>query len=357
VFSCAQRMFIPPHHVTAFRSYLTRIPGFRRGVDCIRLPFDRRCKFYDLGHCRSSNRIARSPIVQFYSDVPNIGNFLPVLGIKQVLSVPTDTWTVKSKIDFGFINREYKCVIIGGAGLLHECFEPFWQLLLRECRLPMIIWGVGVCRPDDEKRNVTDSSTVRDVARRCDLINVRDDITAELFANDDVVVSACPTLLYLSKFRRARANAQRMLFSSHEELVSSDVTRAIRFKLRQIDREYRYTNNIQWPHRGLDDILNKYYCRSNLVVSTRLHGAIIAYGLGIPYVAVAKDEKLRAFRRLYGNGMCIDEPSELPDAISTARTLQLTDTGIQKVRSFAATADRWIRNTIGGTSSLTVSGE
>ncbi len=45
---------------------------------------DFRCKFFDLSKIKKDRR-PRSPIIQFYSSVDNIGNYLPVLGIQKML--------------------------------------------------------------------------------------------------------------------------------------------------------------------------------------------------------------------------------------------------------------------------------
>src|SRR4051812_22817202 len=96
----------------------------------LRTLLDRRCKFYDLRRVSPASRKAKSPIIQFYSSSNNIGNFLPVLGIREMISREPDTWCIHDKqIDFDFINSNYRCAIIGGAGLLHSCFNPFWKTL------------------------------------------------------------------------------------------------------------------------------------------------------------------------------------------------------------------------------------
>jgi len=97
------------------------------------------------------NRKPRSPIIQFYSSVDNIGNYLPILGIQKMLGQTPDTWCMHRPVDFNFINKHYKCAIIGGAGLLDQCFEPFWEKLLNGCKIPMIMWGLGICLPDKTK--------------------------------------------------------------------------------------------------------------------------------------------------------------------------------------------------------------
>jgi len=69
-------------------------------------------------------------------------------------------------------------------------------------------------------------------------------------------------------------------------------------------------------------VFRNYYCRSELVVSTRLHGAITAYGLGIPYLALPGDEKVREFQRLYGGGQLFDNTNALTELLAQTHVRQ-----------------------------------
>jgi len=306
--------------------------------------YDRRCKFYDLAKINPQYRKARSPIIQFYSSVDNIGNYLPILGIRKMLSQTTDTWCVHDKlIDFKFINMHYKCAIIGGAGLLHKGFEPFWKKILHECKLPIIIWGVGVCLHDRKTRGSVDSKIVTEVAKRCDLINVRDDLTADYYSLKKAHISACPTIVYLRDFQKSVGkNNNIVLFSSHEELLSASETERIKTAILRVTTKFQYTNNIQQRFLGLDDIIYRYYCKSRLVVTTRLHGAIIAYGLGIPYIIIPRDEKLRAFHRIYSNGISISNDSQLENALRNGNIPIIKPIKIDQVLDFGDQALRWV---------------
>jgi polysaccharide pyruvyl transferase WcaK-like protein len=71
-----------------------------------------------------------------------------------------------------------------------------------------------------------------------------------------------------------------------------------------------FTDNIQTASEGLIDIL-KYYLSSKLVVTSRLHGAIISYSLGTPYISIARDKKIRSFVKDYGNGDIIEDIRDL----------------------------------------------
>ena len=81
----------------------------------------------------------------------------------------------------------------------------------------------------------------------------------------------------------------------HGKLVAESEHDVIRRQLKQCVGVVRVTDNIQRRLLSLDDIVRGADGKSRLVVSTRLHGAIIAYGLRIPYVAILRDEKTGRF--------------------------------------------------------------
>lgn len=303
---------------------------------------DRRIVFRDLARIQPSQRTAETPIINFYSAVGNIGNFTPVLGIRQMIGSEPDTWNIHDRsMDFGFINRHYSCAIIGGAGLLDKGFDPFWDKFARECTIPAVIWGVGMCAPDAVAEKGVDRQIFARAAAKCDLINVRDDLTADHYRLQTASITACPTIVYVEKFLKSRKNTGRVLYSSHEELVSSGERDAIRRSLTVALGRIEFTDNIQRPLRGLEDIIRSAYCRSRLVVTTRLHGAIIAYGLGIPYIALARDEKVRAFHRLHGNGVVTETIGDLQAAVRASVTCTQR-IQYDEVREFASQVGTWL---------------
>lgn len=333
---------------------VARIQQKAWGIAYTKLFGDRRCRFYDFANIESAHRKPRSPVIQFYSSVDNIGNYLPVLGMQEMLDHTPDTWCIHDKqIDFDFINKNYKCAIIGGAGLLHQSFDLFWTRFAQECKLPTIIWGVGICLPDESgvRTDLPDSTArsgvnrqaVMEVAQRCDLINVRDDLTAEYYNLSNAQISACPTIAYLDKFEPSNAASDTILYSSHEELVSSNDRRQLKLSLQQSLKNFQYTDNIQRPYQGLEDLIQDYYCNSKLVITTRLHGAIVAYGLGTPYIAIVRDEKLREFHRIYGNGIKVQEINDLKPILETLKLedIHLNPIDLEPVAEFGKAAKHW----------------
>lgn len=290
--------------------------------------YDRRVRFRDLAAIPAAARRPASDILNFYSAVHNIGNYLPVLGIRKMLGTASDTWNMHDRsIDFDFVNRHYRSVIIGGAGLLDKGFEPFWAAFSRKCKVPAVIWGVGICSPDRNAEKGVDRNVFRAAADKCGPINFRDDLTADYYGVHRSTISPCPTIVYLEDFvRKSSGDAGDVLYASHDELVAESERDLIRRQLEQCVGRVRVTDNIQRRLLSLDDIVRSAYGRSRLVVTTRLHGAIIAYGLGIPYVAIARDEKIRAFHRCYGNGALIEHADQLPEILGAPvrcdRTIQ-----------------------------------
>jgi hypothetical protein len=304
---------------------------------------DRRLRFRDVSRIPAHQRRPATPLIQFYSSVDNIGNYTPVLGSQQMLGIQPDTWCVHRRpIDFDFINRHYEGIIVGGAGLLDPVFAPFWHELHQHARLPTIIWGVGGCWPQDRQMSSDDRRIVGEVGNRCDLINVRDSLTAEYFGFRSASIAPCPTIAWLEQFR-SMARGRATLVADHHRLVPADDLASISSCVRSHTADSLWTRNIQEPRFGLMDILRKRYFRADRVVTTRLHGAIIAYGLGIPYTALSWDDKVRAFHAEWGGGELVDIDG-LPDALS--HPLERPDRVSEpyaRVREFGEQALAWMR--------------
>lgn len=304
---------------------------------------DRRLRFRDLSGIPANHRRPATPLIQFYSSNDNIGNYTPVLGSQQMLGLAPDTWCVHRRpIDFDFINRHYKGIIIGGAGLLDPVFGPFWRELHQYARLPTIIWGVGGCWPPDRQMSEEDRRIIAEFGERCDLINVRDTLTAEYYGFRSAHVAPCPTIVWLEQFRSMVCGGATLV-ADHHHLVPAEDLEKISTAVRSHAEDVLWTRNVQEPRFGLMDILRKRYCRASRVVTTRLHGAIIGYGLGVPYIALSWDEKVRAFHAEWGGGELVDI-DQLPDALShppePPANLPESD---RRVREFGQEARAWMQ--------------
>lgn len=305
---------------------------------------DRRCRFYDLAKIKREKRVAHSPIIQFYSSTDNIGNYLPILGIQKMLGFETDLWCMHDKqIDFEFINNNYKGAIIGGAGLLNSHFEPFWKKLNEQCHLPMIMWGLGLCLPysKGEKAAGVNKAIVKSIAAKCDLINVRDLLTASYYELLQANISPCPTVVYLEDFKIFKKPSDVILFSSHEESLGKDKTRKITQKLQDSIPNLTVIDNIQRPDFGLEDYILEQYCNCSLLITSRLHGAIIAYGLDIPCIMLPGDHKLDSFYQTYGFGNYAKTAQECLNLIMNNQVKFGKPLDITAVYAFGKQASVW----------------
>ena len=294
-------------------------PSARRGpATAAPWRLDRRTRFRDVSRDRSLAHPRSPRVLQFYSAVPNIGNFTAALGVQTLLGTPLEVWNAHQRpIDWAWIHDRYRAVIVGGAGLLHPAFAPFWDELDRECRLPVVLWGLGGCWPDHGRSPAASSAAAR-VGARAALVQVRDPRSAEEHGWRDAEIAACPTLAFVREgylHLRRTSRRPRLLFANHPELVTEDETRRIRAVLASKGR-FASTDHGETRWWGLHEILSRRYVTASRVVTTRLHGAIIAASLGVPWIALARDAKLRAFATRTAGGVCVDDVAALDDALA-----------------------------------------
>jgi polysaccharide pyruvyl transferase WcaK-like protein len=286
--------------------------------------------------------VAKSRFLQFYSANRNIGNFLPVLAIHQMLDQPLDLWNIhKTPIDWAFVHKNYMQVIVGGAGLLHSVFEKFWLELDKNCKLPITIWGVGVCLPNNDQVKGVSKPVVQSVFAKAKLANVRDELTRDFYQLDPrLSITACPTLFYIAntfKVIDKEKNEKKILHSSHVDLEPTSTTPQIKKIIETAGFKYYLTENIETKKQPLKKIL-KMYQDCDYVVTTRLHGAIIAYAFKRPYIAISLDPKMTAFHKLYGGGVCITDINQLPAALARKKFKDKSnyDQELDRVREFGA---------------------
>ena len=149
-----------------------------------------RSNLTQLNDISKGDRVVKSTILQFYSANRNIGNYTPVLGIHQMLDQELDVWNIhKSPVDWEFVHKNYTQVIVGGAGLLHSVFEKFWVDLDKNCKLPITIWGIGVCLPDNDSVKGVPKAVVQSVFAKAKLANVRDELTRDFYQLDPKITA------------------------------------------------------------------------------------------------------------------------------------------------------------------------
>jgi len=301
-----------------------------------------------LNDISKGDRVVKSSILQFYSANRNIGNYTPVLGIHQMLDQELDVWNIhKSPVDWEFVHKNYEQVIVGGAGLLHSVFEKFWVDLDKNCKLPIIIWGIGVCLPDKDSVKGVPKQVVQSVFSRAVYANVRDELTRDFYQLPaDISLTACPTLVHVANNFKVQAKVdggKRILHSSHVDLEPTSTTPEIKKIIESAGYKYYFTENIETKKLPLKRILNMYQ-DCDYVVTTRLHGAIIAYAFKRPYIAISFDPKVAAFHKLYGGGVCITSVDQLAQTLNgdQFKVLGQYESELAKIKQFGEQIRRYL---------------
>ncbi len=301
-----------------------------------------------LNDISKGERVVKSKILQFYSANRNIGNYTPVLGIHQMLDQELDVWNIhKSPVDWEFVHKNYEQVIVGGAGLLHSVFEKFWIDLDKNCKLPIIIWGIGVCLPDNDSVKGVPKQVVQSVFSRAVYANVRDELTRDFYQLPaDISLTACPTLVHVANNFKVEAKAgvgKTILHSSHVDLEPTSNTPEIKKIIESAGYKYYFTENIETKELSLKRILNMYQ-DCDYVVTTRLHGAIIAYAFKRPYIAISFDPKVAAFHKLYGGGVCITSVDQLAQTLNDDqfKVLGQYESELAKIKQFGERIRRYL---------------
>ena len=307
-------------------------------------------KLTKLNDVSKGERKVKSKTLQFYSANRNIGNYLPVLAIHQMLGEQLDVWNIhKTPIDWDFVHKNYSQVIIGGAGLLHSVFEKFWIDVEKNCKLPIIIWGIGVCLPDNDSVKGVPKQVVQSVFAKAKFANVRDELTRDFYELDpNISITACPTLVYISNSFKVGAKSKsgnQVLHSSHVDLEPVSSTPQIKKIIEDAGFSYKFTANIETEKLPLKKVL-KMYQDCDYVVTTRLHGAIIAYAFKRPYIAISFDPKIAAFNKLYGGGVCITEVDQLAAALSSDQFKAKSEyeKELERVKQFGQIVKKYIKH-------------
>jgi len=248
------------------------------------------------------------PICYIYADACNIGDRVSALGVQQLVGkrgvelfaskagLPS---TIKI-LNWLQINRPNTMVIVGGGGLLQECFTAFWTQLI-ESTLSFSLFGVGANEMQG-KRKLLSVSILRDLAFRATAIHVRDMWTRDLLQfgqTAQVTIGICPAVNYLVSKYSCNLNESKkyLLHVQHPVDISlsggdpkhiSSILKSIAIELGLI---YDETDHIK---DNLDTLAVRYK-RSRFVVSSRLHGCIFSYAFKIPFVPIISDKKTSAF--------------------------------------------------------------
>jgi polysaccharide pyruvyl transferase WcaK-like protein len=218
--------------------------------------------------------------------------------------------------------RRLRAVLVGGGGLLQQCFNTMWRGLI-DIEIPFIVFGVGVNRYHDF-RFPTPPDLVRQIHSHSLYFRVRDNMTARYVEDATGIspsVGICPSIAYLRSIPIQRISQPTHLFSSNTSL--SFLRTRLTHVASNLDLIYDETNHVN----GLTRQLVGQYKRAALIVSSRLHGCIFALAFSIPFVAIALDEKISAFLDTHAPTTYLVNEDKLCDVLTTGFLKQVMDQG------------------------------
>lgn len=270
-------------------------------------------------------------IYHVYANRQNIGDWLAARAIQSQLAPRA---VKELLIDEPFVDAsmqvlagatEEDLVVIGGGGLLHEYFMPFWsgfESISRKTRF--VVWGVGFCDSKEEDTRPS-QPLLAGILRRSSLTVLRDERSRAAFADLDLPAPViCPSTLLLEppeQKTRSLVHSVHYGLMGHERYEGMcDLARSF---ARRTGRSYVELNNEIKP----DDLaaLKReigLYSTADLVISTRLHGCIIGLATGCRVLAVSADRKIDEFMKLAGLENWVLELHDMQRVVELAERLE-----------------------------------
>lgn len=276
--------------------------------------------------------------VVLYANDENVGDYLSAQGIVELLG------GVDHALGFEYhrplIARTLRSlgpddlVVVGGGGLLKNTFDSFWRFFLglaQERGFRYALWGVGYC---DVKGQQTrgDQQLLRGVVAGAVAAGLRDPMSLEPFGDlAQAELVPCPAIPYV-RSRTKQPSGTHILSVEHPGLISAlqglgqrDVGAGIRQSTSSLAARTGEAvvsiDNLMpvsqfLPTRAAARLaptrrarrrtaarareLLDLYAGARLVVTTRLHGAILGLASNTPVVAMSGDRKIDEFFELLG---------------------------------------------------------
>lgn len=259
----------------------------------------------------------------------NVGDWLSALGIQAMLCPLSlrEYWcdSAFASITIERLSRlpRDSTIVVGGGGLFHVCFREFWEGLQTIAdRSRLYIWGVGCCAHKDTETRLP-TSVLQPVIESSRYCSVRDQLTWDyLRAHDLPPPVPCPAFCEVGAEPTDRGWG--LLNVTHPDLLDAPTQLEIRTTCKDFaqstERPVRQTQNrVRSGNAHSLCKLLKLYGASDLVVSSRLHGCVIALAMEKKVIAVSADSKIDSFMQAANllDWVChVDDVSRLEQLIS-----------------------------------------
>lgn len=248
-------------------------------------------------------------IYHVFANRSNIGDWLSAKGIQKLISpYPVteclcDQPFVEETMQILSNATENDLVIIGGGGLLMDYFIPFWEAFNSLAdRVPFCIWGIGYCDIKHEP-SLPPNTLIEDIVQKARVCVVRDDLSRSYLGNCSLPEPvACPSINVIDTLVETGRDVLHVVNYSTATPAAYEAMCAItKAYAENKGIVYRQTNNLisKGNERELEQLLTQYK-KCGIVVSSALHGCIIAVAMGLKVIAVSGDWKIDAFMEVVG---------------------------------------------------------
>jgi len=263
-----------------------------------------------------------------FANKSNIGDWLSARGIQSLL-VPQGV--IEHLCDEPFVPQTLDnlskltaddLIVIGGGGLFMDYFTPFWEGF-REIadRIPFCIWGVGYCDLKQEP-SCAPEALLSEIVHKSRICIVRDELSRHHLSHCELPPPIpCPSLCTVDSPTQLGGG---LLHVDNYTTAGADVYEAMdaygREFAKSAHRPYRTTNNrIETGSESALGITLDLYAKSEIVLSSALHGCVIAVAMRRKILAVSGDHKIESFMQAAGLGewVCdISEVDSLPELLA-----------------------------------------
>ena len=251
-------------------------------------------------------------VVYIYANKRNVGDYISHKGIKLLLGHSgvdlycSKAWRTEFEKYIHKAHKSKKVAVVGGGGLLQPAFEDFWEKLLAS-EIKFYCVGIGINFMNG--RPLLKEELIRDIVSRSEMCLVRDNFTFDTLSNlldesslDKLRLTACPSINFINHLRKNNRielkAAQKTLvhvFHPSDLRLSGANIELIRQNVMDYAKsralEYIETDNMSNDHIKSISLINN----AELVVSSRLHGCIIAFSCQKRFIPLVCDNKTREF--------------------------------------------------------------
>ena len=252
--------------------------------------------------------LLRNPkIIYIYANKRNVGDYISFKGIRQLIGLPgpecfcSPLWADNlAKILRKAKQRNPDCLlVIGGGGLLQPVFEDFWNEILAS-ELAFVTFGIGINKMHG--RSEISEPLLKQIVHSAKLMGVRDIYTKErllTLENRPIYLGVCPSVNFVfNKFWTGQPNPKGAIL----HIIHPSDIRLSGANLEQIKENIKLiAKELHMDYLESDNMTNNFLgalqqvSQARLVISSRLHGCIMSYSAGIPFIPLYCDEKTKAF--------------------------------------------------------------